>query len=232
MKILPNNIAVIATDSHYGKWIEEHGRLDIARDFIAEFASHIPKGGVVADVGACMGDHTVTYSELVGPEGTVHAFECNPEAFSCLAHNTVGNRNVQLHPYGLGAANGFCNFLTSENVGASHLTAEEAGQKVEVKRLDDVAADWPRLDFIKIDAEGFEPFVLIGGRKTIEKHLPVMFIEVNDGALQRFKGSAQALVALIDRMGYDVTPFPGDAKITDPQYDLLCIARKPMQMSQ
>lgn len=230
MKILPNNIAVIENDSHYAKWIEESGRLDIARDLIGEFADRIPPGGVVADVGACLGDHTITYSQLVGLEGTVHAFECNPEAFQCLAHNTVGNRNVQLHPYGLGAAPGFCNFATSNNVGASHLTEEDSGIKVEVKRLDDVAADWPRLDFLKIDAEGFEPFVLIGGRKTIERLLPVMFIEVNDGALKRFKGSGPALVALIDRMGYDVAPFPADAKITDPQYDLLCVPRMPVQM--
>lgn len=245
MKILPLNppVAVIEGDSHISRWVEQHGRLDIARDLIATYAKHIPEGGVVADVGACIGDHTVTYRQLVGYTGTVHAFECNPAALECLRFNlTAGDSSYRdasdpdkscfqlghtamavLHPYALGATSGFARVQQDPNAGASHLTGAVNGCGVEIKPLDEVAADWTRLDFLKIDAEGFEPFILAGGKQTILRLRPAMFIEVNAGALARYGQTPHTLIALIMSLGYATIPEPLRAKITDPQYDLLCL---------
>jgi hypothetical protein len=36
-----------------------------------------------------------------------------------------------------------------------------------------------KIDFIKIDVEGFDPNVILGGMKTIEKNMPVIFTEIS-----------------------------------------------------
>jgi hypothetical protein len=38
----------------------------------------------------------------------------------------------------------------------------------------------PKIHLLKIDVEGMDLDVLIGGQNTIKKHLPVIFIEHND----------------------------------------------------
>jgi hypothetical protein len=48
-----------------------------------------------------------------------------------------------------------------------------------------------RIDFIKIDVEGHERAVLAGGRATIEKHRPDLFVEFNSAAA--FEGFRAAL---------------------------------------
>ena len=51
---------------------------------------------------------------------------------------------------------------------------------MEIRRLDDI---WPadqRVDFIKIDVEGFEDFVVDGARALIDRWQPVVFFEHNE----------------------------------------------------
>ena len=40
--------------------------------------------------------------------------------------------------------------------------------------------NFPKIDFIKIDVEGWEKQVLLGARKTIDKYRPKMYIEIWD----------------------------------------------------
>ncbi len=75
---------VIDEDTHFTKWIEEEQRLDHHGGFLVDLLPFIPDGGVVIDVGAYIGDHTVAYINKSGPSGTVYAFEPNPVAFFCL----------------------------------------------------------------------------------------------------------------------------------------------------
>ena len=47
---------------------------------------------------------------------------------------------------------------------------------VKTKKLDSFT--FPKIDFIKIDVEGHEKEVLLGGKETILKYLPKMYIEI------------------------------------------------------
>ena len=47
---------------------------------------------------------------------------------------------------------------------------------VETRTLD--SYNLPKVDFIKIDVEGWEEQVLEGGMKTILKYRPIMYIEI------------------------------------------------------
>jgi hypothetical protein len=61
----------------------------------------------------------------------------------------------------------------------SQTTIEEDGwmndRVVDVVSIDDMAL--PRLDFFKLDVEGYEVPALLGAYKTIEKHRPWIWVE-------------------------------------------------------
>jgi len=52
--------------------------------------------------------------------------------------------------------------------------------QVPVKTLDSFGL-FEDVDFIKMDVEGYEPRVIMGGMKTIEKNKPVILCEINRG---------------------------------------------------
>jgi FkbM family methyltransferase len=213
MKILPNGIAVIDGDSHISRWVEEEGRLDHDQNALPLILEHIKEGDVVIDAGAFIGDHTIAYTKAVGINGYVIAFEPNPVAFQCLVHNCP---NANLFNYGLGSGTRSAFLQTNENAGASYLG--ESGEEVRLMCLDELNLD--RLDFIKLDVEGYEVEALKGGINLINKFRPKMWIEVNRWCLDKQGSSVKELLEAVASMGYQMEPYPehgGD------QYDILCL---------
>lgn len=221
MLILPCGVAVIEGDTHVSAWVAKQKKLAIAEKYLAPFQKFVPVGGVVVDAGAMIGDHTATYAEWVGPHGSVHAFEPNPEAFECLAYNMRNLPQVQLYKFGLSDHARRCKLHLSPNAGASHLSNDFG--IVATLTLDDLSL--ASLDFLKMDAEGFETRILNGAKETIARCHPVMLIEVNEGALDRASSSRYELLTLIDSMGYGVRITDSKLKFTDMQYDVLCVPK-------
>lgn len=218
MEVLKSGIAVIENDTHVSKWVKKSGTLKIAESYLSSFRQYIPEGGTVIDVGAMIGDHTATYAEWVGPSGTVWAFEPNPEAYECLRFNMQKHAQVEFVRGGLSDREEYISLQLSDNAGASYLV--QLPGPIKVMPLDNIL--FPRVDFIKIDAEGFESQILDGARKTIDQHRPVMLIEVNHGALIRAGSSSSELLEKIRSFKY-IT------EITDPrlkwhseQFDVIC----------
>ncbi len=185
MKITAQGIAIAEQDGCLSKDIETSGRLDVGRDRLVNYREWIPEGGTVCDVGACVGDYTATFSEFVGPNGLVYAVEPNPAALECLQHNMLAYPNVKIYGVGLGAKAGRANVMRDwYNLAASQLQTDESGE-VEIVTLDSISADWRGIDFLKIDAEGFEPMLLDGAKETIARFRPVIFIEISGWMMGR-----------------------------------------------
>jgi hypothetical protein len=72
-----------------------------------------------------------------------------------------------------------------------------AGAAVPMVSLDSLKLE--RLDLVKLDVEGMELDVLRGARATMEKHRPVMCIEV-------LKSDPAAIEAFLKELGYRVFP--------------------------
>lgn len=134
----------------------------------------IQPGSVVLDIGANVGYFTAHMSKLVGSAGLVHAFEPEPRNFSLLRSNVATNhlQNVVLHHMALG---------DREDTGVLHISDFSGGMhrlypsnccgdskiEVPIRRLDSMFS--PRqISVIKIDVEGFEPFVLSGAQNLLE----------------------------------------------------------------
>jgi len=213
MKILPCGVAVIENDTHISKWVDESQKLDHDEYSLGIILPYIEESAWVVDGGAFIGDHTIAYLKAVGPSGKVYAFEPNQKAFECLYFNCP-----QAHTFnsGLSDYSGVVPYSVSENAGAGHLGTGDS--QVTVMTLDSL--NLGRCDFFKLDVEGHEYQALIGASQTILNHRPVMWIEVNEGALARQSKTPKDLLNLvIEDFKYSVKAFPPEK---GPQYDILC----------
>ncbi len=162
----------------YGEWAQNE------IDFISQF---IRSGDVVLDVGSHIGVHSRAFSELVGKNGVVHAFEPNPTTQRFLINNIdlASLNNINPHLYGASRGNRSFAYAaeTLNNSGNFHIVSgditdsNEAKISIPIKSVDALGFD--SVNFIKIDVEGHEIEVLKGSLATIAKNRPVIFCEAN-----------------------------------------------------
>lgn len=167
------------------------------------FAQIIKPDMCVLDIGANIGAFTTVFSKLVGEKGSVHAFEPQRVVFQMLCANMSINsiENVFTYHSGVGASNGSVAMpnvspYTFNNFGGISVSSElnEGSLPVNILKLDDLALQ--ACHFIKIDVEGMENEVLLGGVKTIQKYTPIMYIE-NDRVEK-----SEKLIATLKEFGY------------------------------
>lgn len=149
---------------------------------------------VALDIGAHVGLWSM---HLVKVFNAVHAFEPVSWHRECFMKNVVG---ATLHPIALGNINGMANLAyTSENTGMTHI--DSTGPVLtEIRRLDEFAIT--DVDFIKIDVEGYELFVLEGALETINKYKPIMCIEQKPHSWYGL--DQHAGVAFLENNGYRI----------------------------
>lgn len=146
-------------DGYWEMWITE------------TLVSSIGAGMVVADIGANVGYFTLLMADLVGPDGSVHAFEPNPRLAQRLVNSIAVNGfadRVELHEVALGEVDGEHAVLVvppsePKNGYMIPFSGElpEHGTLVPTARLD-ARPDWSRIELAKIDVEGAEQFVWAG----------------------------------------------------------------------
>lgn len=132
---------------------------------IALMHQHIKKGDVVLDIGANIGFYTKILSGLVGETGKVYAFEPDKTNFSHLINNAGNLKNVEFLNKAVSDKTGKITLYKSELLNVDHKTYETENytEKIEIDCVaaDDVVID-KKVDFIKIDIQGFEYFAFQG----------------------------------------------------------------------
>lgn len=189
---------------------------------------HIKPDAVILDIGANAGNFTYIFSQLA-PQGRVYAFEPGSYALSILRRVIAlrGLDNIRLMPFGLSDKKTTLDLhlpvKTSGSVGfgLAHIGDDKAvdpretlSEQIALDRLDDVAAreKIERVDFIKIDVEGWELRALTGGEQLISRHHPVIILEMSDRFLQRAGDSAAALFKFLHGHGYDIYRYDEDGR--------------------
>ena len=230
IKVLPlSGIWVLEGDKIISDQVEETGRLDFD-SLIPYVLKHIRPGDTVVDVGAFIGDHTVAYSDAVGPDGEVYAYEPNPTAFKCLVHNTEGKSNIFGFCHALGSTNGIeLMDFSIPNAASNYINHEGKGESIQVRPLDVDAALFHRLDLIKIDVEGYELNVLKGMEHTINKFHPKLVIEINEIALERQGVTPKQVIDWVCAHGYAVSILHRHKDAIF--YDILALANPPPETS-
>jgi hypothetical protein len=83
--------------------------------------------------------------------------------------------------------------------------AVDAPEVVEVpmRSIDDLCGEMEfQPDLIKIDVEGYELGVIQGARATLERHRPLIFLEIHPDHLRRLGHSPRQVVELLAGLGY------------------------------
>jgi FkbM family methyltransferase len=221
IKLTDFGVYVMVDDTHLSRWVEQDRRLDHAHKYLERFRPYIPLNGTVIDAGTSIGDHTVTYASMVGPEGRVIGFEANPDVAECCALNLAIYPWATIYNVGLAEAYGVAGIVVSPNVGASHLINE--GREVKLEPLDAYLDRVDRCDFIKVDIEGFELRFLNGAREFLGRYKPAILMEINLGALEKQGTSQNEVLKRLESMGYEWNPV--DEVHGSEQYDIFAVKK-------
>jgi hypothetical protein len=81
-------------------------------------------------------------------------------------------------------------------------TAGETAERVKVVTLDSLRERFSRVDFIKIDVEGFELSVLRGAQRLLEEHLPIVCFELTPLYSKRYGYGVDDFWHLLRPLGY------------------------------
>lgn len=129
--------------------------------------------GVALDIGANVG---LWSRDLAQVFQRVIAFEPVSDFRDCLLKNVTGT-NFEVRACALGAEDTTINMIiTKENTGHSHVdTATLGAGTIPMHRLDSL--ELPKIDYIKIDCEGYENTILRGAKQTILRDHPIMVVE-------------------------------------------------------
>ncbi|KKU91488.1 MAG: Methyltransferase, FkbM family [Candidatus Jorgensenbacteria bacterium GW2011_GWA1_48_11] len=147
------------------------------------FEKTLRRGDTVFDIGAHAGFYSLLSSVLVGPTGRVFAFEPNPFNLRFLKKNIASNQCPNVNVIEAGVYDKSGRFPFSEGSNAFTGRIDEAG-KIIVKTVsidEEVAGGrLPTPDFIKIDVEGAEYFVLRGATTVLRRRHPVIYLSIDD----------------------------------------------------
>jgi FkbM family methyltransferase len=219
----------------YGAY--EKGILLLMKDIVKE-----KQNPIFIDVGANVGHHSLFMSKLCDE---VHSFEPYGRVKDILMSKLLFSKcsNIVVHNVGLGEKSEFLDFYApvGRNIGTGSFMAEHAkDNNIKYGKLEIVEGDLyisklnlKRIDLIKIDVEGFEKYVLLGLRDTLEKYRPFVVMEYSkvtrdNLSLQELKeilpsgysirgiSAYRTFCRLFNRMNYHLTDFdPGNPKIGD-----------------
>lgn len=214
--VLANGQWVVSGDSHLGKWALEKGTIVTDPCLFRWLKPHLENARTVWDCGANIGDHSRQYADW---GFTVVAVEPNPLVFACLTHNVP--EAIAINAAASDSTIGPLRFLRLENVGASRIHPD-GDILVNAVILDDENLPDPQL--LKCDVEGHELRALKGMERTIRRCKPLIYCEINRGALEAQNTSPEELITYVTSLGYPTAEiYPPTATPADPQYDLLFI---------
>lgn len=170
----------------------------------AAFEQHIHPGNTVLDVGANIGFHTLFFSELVGNQGKVLAFEPVKYNFEKLKDNITlnGYSNITLYQLALGNSNETFSIKARQddsNPGAFNLF-EKGDLEIKCVIGDDIIKE--KIDFIKLDVEGYELYAFQGLHKVIETNKPKIVFEYDRNYQLRTHESSTAIFDFLVQFNY------------------------------
>lgn len=179
-----------ALDAH----IKKYGYLD-DWDLLRFIKPYISQESTVFDVGANSGMVSLLLAKNIATKGVVYSFEPDNEMWERLTKNISLNKHLNIIPIKKAVTNdhnasditlykrssidgsGYINnglastkVISLHTKGSYQVQACSIDKEVEFLKLD-------RLDFIKIDVEGAEMSVILGGEKSIIKFKPIVQYE-------------------------------------------------------
>lgn len=187
---------------------------------LREYGRLVKAGDTVLDIGANIGAHTLPLARLVGPHGTVAAFEPTDYAFSKLQRNLALNplleeriiavqallvsKTEDQKPEAIPSSWSLEASLPGDNIHPVHKGSFNTLLGATAIQLDQWMNDsnLKKLDFIKIDVDGFEVDVLEGAKQTLKRFRPIIMMEFAPYVFEEHGRSFGELIAFLQMSGY------------------------------
>jgi len=180
-------------------------------------------GDLIVEVGANVGTETVAFSDIVGSNGRVVAFEPLPAHLGTLDSVVRGLRyaNVSLMPFAVSDRAGCEAFAAppaSMSQGIGHLLGPDERRTgatsyydrpvdmtvidVESRTLDGFADQLHGMQLLVVDAEGSEVSILRGGRRVLGAERPALVLEASQTHQRRAGLGIEVLYDELTGLGY------------------------------
>jgi FkbM family methyltransferase len=185
----------------------------------------------VFDIGANIGAHTLNLARLVGPTGVVYAFEPTAYAFGKLTRNLELNPEIRKRVVTKQARLARdCSSAAPAEIYSSwkvvgqdarhpkHLGIAKSTEGAAVISLDEYCgqAEVSRIDFIKLDVDGFECEVLSGAIQRLQRDRPMILLELAPYVLAERGASVEELWQILAQCGYRLENVDDRSAILDP----------------
>ncbi len=161
-------------------------------EIVELFKKYVTKNMVCLDIGANIGHHSLVLSRLAKK---VISFEPNPHIYRQFKESIElnGITNIEANNFALGNSNvsTYLSFSPGNSGGASFTKIDDKMTDqitAEIKKMDNLNLE--KVDFVKMDAEGFEWEIIKGGMKTFEKNRPIIVIEYSPLFLEKTEKDA------------------------------------------
>ena len=178
----------------------------------------LPRGAVIIDGGANAGFFTIPVANRIRDRGQkIISFEPQLAMYRALSGSLVLNDIdfVDLRLAGLGETASIAmvpivDYSKPQDFGMVQISETGSGTPVEIQPIDDLGLN--RLDFLKLDVEGFECAALTGGLATIQKHRPYIWVEF--------------FISGVDPIKAALAPIPDYAFYKVDYQNMLCVPRE------
>lgn len=162
--------------------------------------NYLKQGDIIFDIGANIGNHSLFFS-LVAKAKMVYAFEPVNDTYNILTQNIKLNglqNTVKTFDIALGSSQSKAkvDHYSIQNIGGTSIK-EDAEGDIQIDKLDNYCS-MEKVDFVKIDVEGFEINVIKGGLEFFHKYKPLILIEVSP---ENYK----EVEKLLHNVGYQMT---------------------------
>jgi len=168
--------------------------------FISErflIKAFLAEGMTVVDVGANIGYYLLMFQQSVGQNGKIICIEPSEENLRELRKNINANSfsNVKLYEVAIGMTDGTTGLRSGINAGI--VDSGKGAYEVPVKQLASLISG--KVDFIKIDVEGYEGQVIRGASEVIMRDRPTLFVEFHPHILPRFGFTLKGIIEELSR---------------------------------
>jgi FkbM family methyltransferase len=174
----------------------------------------IKSGDNVIDVGANIGVLTLYFRSLIGDSGKIYSFEPDPNSFCILEKNIVQNylENVIIENKAVSNKNMIIGFEVNKNITGGRIKENDDQMlKVDCVTLDNYFSEkLTKIDFVKIDTEGFDWTVLEGMKDIIKSNPEIkLMVEFHSRLLKESGMIPRKFLKIIEDLNFKIYDLGG-----------------------
>jgi FkbM family methyltransferase len=175
----------------------------------------IQPGNNVVDIGGHIGYYSLMASKRAGETGKVIAFEPVKRTHKRFTENIALNNvtNIELQHQALFNSTEELEIYVGSDVNwgmssfKQHEDSDGKTERIKAEPFDEFVKRHPleKIDVIKMDAEGSEPYILEGMKESLEKFKPMLLIEIDEDPLRLINMNKEEFMNVIT--GYNYKPY-------------------------